>query len=562
MSSFLRIHSHVFQDDDDEDEDYEICDFAKKRVELDLNANDSNIAGNTRSKVQLPKHKQDTNATQYERDEDYARFLKTLYDAPGDEEQDEDFELNENSVSPSKLREDYDDHAIMISRRELKDLTAFQENSNSSHSASLQFEQHSNNKKVTPHIRVPFHQKQRHMIRQQLKQLFQLLVIVRHLSLNEDEATHATATQLLYAYNCSRLGAIQSIRFAMAKQSGAFSSFDTENISQQQANQIALLTTKHCKIDSMMDVAGCDEYFQFNQHVCRSYAAVLNRFRGSLLEEKYIPIQDHFGFAQRRNVKDEQFTETEEKLLGLGVKEYGKVLKEAVISNENIGMSQNVMINDWTSLRNRFLPHKNIPSLQKRIGKIRKLSHKLKYDYRLRSTGKHMTDIELGLLVKGVEKYGKKSWTKISKEFLPNWTPREIKNRYSSKLQPLIETMKRNVQWNTDKIMFFNPSMDEGSLPYSHRPGMQRIHHNHNHNHHQSKQHKNRNDNDRQQVQTLHPLFCNGPTCTDSAQNNELLSCPQSDDNVPVQPFDNMQSDTINELRMLFEEELKKNDGH
>ena len=74
-------------------------------------------------------------------------------------------------------------------------------------------------------------------------------------------------------------------------------------MSQQEANRIAFDKTKHCYIDSMMNMEGIEEYFMFNAHACRSYAAVLNRFRGTLLSEDLIveSIPNRRTNRQKRN---------------------------------------------------------------------------------------------------------------------------------------------------------------------------------------------------------------------------------------------------------------------
>eukprot|EP01084_Bolivina_argentea_P254873 428585_1 len=451
MSSFLRLQTQQFGDEDDEDEDYKLCDFAMKHVFKDINKNDnSNIALHTRSKVTLPDDGTNTHKT-YEMDEEFGNFLRTLHDPnpAKDEQNDEDYEMEPSD----KLQDDDFPQHFRISKQILRDLN---DNSNSSQISKQSDE---NMKKVTAHIRIPFHTLQRDTIRNQLKQLFQLLVIVRHLSLNSEKHSnaHILSTQLLHQYNYSRFGCIQSIRFAIAKQSGILSQYNKKNMTQQEANTIAYYHTQGIYIDSMMDIKFIDDYFQFNQHVARSYAAVLNRFRGTLLKDEYIPRYDSIPDSPPKNRK---FTEIEEKLLGLGVEVYGQKLPQPMISNKNVGINKNIIINDWTSMRDRFLPHKSVQSLQTEIGKIRTLNHELRYDYKLRPPSKEMNDIELSLLAQGTQKYGTHSWTKISKELLPNWTARELKSRYYKKVKPLIETMKLNVEMNKGKIRFFNPSMD------------------------------------------------------------------------------------------------------
>eukprot|EP01083_Nonionella_stella_P007863 22622_1 len=450
MSSFLKIHAHEFKDEDDEDEDYKICDFAMKRVQIDINAVDSNIALHTRSKVTLPdtgKQKHKINQT----DEAWTKFLHTLHDdAAKDESQDEDFEIDETDVT--KMDEFDANYKPKIPMQILRDLNECREYSN----ASLQPK--ANLKKVTAHIRIRFHEAQRQSIRDQLTKLFQLLVIVRHLSHNTQHNAHSLSTQLLYQYNYSRLGSMQSIRFAIANKCGIFDRFKTKHMSREEAINIARISTQHVYIDSMMDIESVDEYFQFNERLCRSFASVLNRFRGVLLEERYIPSYD--ATAEVIPTQDRNFTATEEKLLGLGVEEYGQKLPQPMISNHNVGINRNIMINHWTAMRDRFLPHKTVESLQKEIAKIRTLSHELRHDYRLRPPSKEMSDFELGLLAQGTRKYGEHSWAKIVKELLPNWTPKQLRRNYRKKLKPLIETMKYNAKCNANKIKFFNPSMD------------------------------------------------------------------------------------------------------
>ena len=118
-------------------------------------------------------------------------------------------------------------------------------------------------------------------------------MVIRHLSHNnrQHQKTHDQATQLLHQFNLSRLGSLQSIRVALAKQSGVFERTYTslENLKRHEAAQLANYATRHCFVSSTMDLLGVDDYFQFNRNGCRSYPAVLNKFQGSLLDDDYIP---------------------------------------------------------------------------------------------------------------------------------------------------------------------------------------------------------------------------------------------------------------------------------
>lgn len=124
-------------------------------------------------------------------------------------------------------------------------------------------------------------------------QLFQLLVVIRHLSLNnpQHQTAHDQSTQLLHQFNFSRLGSLQSIRVALAKQSGVFGSSATlwKNVPRHDAVRLANYATRHCYVSSTMDIMGVNDYFQFNRNGCRSYPAVINKFGGSWLDDDYIP---------------------------------------------------------------------------------------------------------------------------------------------------------------------------------------------------------------------------------------------------------------------------------
>lgn len=135
-----------------------------------------------------------------------------------------------------------------------------------------------------------------------------------------------------------------------------------------------------------------------------------------------------------------------------------------MISNNNVGLQQNVVINDWTSIRDRFLPHKKIRDLQAQLGKVRMLNHELRYEYRLRPPTKEMNDSELALLAKGMQKYGENSWGRIRREMLPEWEVRELKRNYQQRLKAIIKKMKENVIKSGNKeIKFFNPAFEPQS---------------------------------------------------------------------------------------------------
>ena len=539
-----------------------MADFAQRRVQIDINANDSNIALHTRSKVRLPDNDIDKKKKQYERDEEYDNFLRKLYVEPNAENsQDEDFEVNENSQSPSKLDHDYS--TIRISKRMVRDLN---DNSNSSHSSKQS--ENNNYKKVRAHFRVPFHKKHRELIKNQLSQLFQLLIIVRHLSLNSSKyrMAHILCTQLLLRLNESRLGAIQSIRFAVAKRCGIFNKY-SQKINQYQANHIATMSTDHLNINSMLDIPGIEEYFAFNGDCTKSYASILNRFRDSWLEEKYIPSVFNQNNCFDEKEEEQEWTEIEEKLLCLGVNEYGQESQKQKFSNNNKNNNNNnnkVMINDWTSIRDRFLPNKTIKSLQLKMAK-----GDLKFNFKLKSKQairKEMNDRELSLLIKGIEKYGLKSWRKIEKEFIPCWSAIDLSKKYFSKLRPLIKTMQINVTRNSNKVTFFNPKIDDNNNNNNNQNKQESIYHYHNYrnlyyqslnannNHNDNDNHDDNDNNDKNDddddLDILQPLFCE--TASSQIQDRNKL-----DPDGIANAFECVNDDAMDQIKAILEEQFE-----
>ena len=118
------------------------------------------------------------------------------------------------------------------------------------------------------------------------------------------------------------------------------------------------------------------------------------------------------------------------------------------------------MIHDWTALRDRFLPHRDIKTLQDKVALIRKTNHELQHDYKLRVPQKKMNDMELSLLFKGTQKFGMHSWSQIAREILPDWTARALKKNYERRLKPLLVVMETNVKNNAQSIEFYNPKMN------------------------------------------------------------------------------------------------------
>ena len=172
-----------------------------------------------------------------------------------------------------------------------------------------------------------------------------------------------------------------------------------------------------------------------------------------MLDEEYVPdpasIPVH---APPEANKARKFTKIEEKLLVLGAEQYGHRVDRLMILNHS------VMINDWTSIRDRFLPHKEIHDLQAQIGKLKSLDHELPHQCRKkRPRILEMTEAELSLLIQGTQKYGTSAWTMISKELLPDWTARDLKKEYHRKLQEIQENIESQ---GTEEIQFFNPCLN------------------------------------------------------------------------------------------------------
>jgi len=55
-------------------------------------------------------------------------------------------------------------------------------------------------------------------------------------------------------------------------------------------------------------------------------------------------------------------------------------------------------------------------------------------------------DLEMALLVRATQKYGLDSWTVVRREFLPDWTTRELKSKYQRKVKPLIAKMRESIK--------------------------------------------------------------------------------------------------------------------
>merc|ERR1719319_1847719 len=109
------------------------------------------------------------------------------------------------------------------------------------------------------------------------------------------------------------------------------------------------------------------------------------------------------------------------------------------------------MINDWSSIRDRFLPHKRIAELQRQFdiyGRKVLPRHAKRHN-------DEMNDRELSLLIQGAQYYGNSNWREISKKLLPDWKPRHLEAIYRVRVQPLMASMQSNVISNG--ASFFNP---------------------------------------------------------------------------------------------------------
>ena len=155
--------------------------------------------------------------------------------------------------------------------------------------------------------------------------------------------------------------------------------------------------------------------------------------------------------------KSYQFSEIEEKLLALGVLKYCKNSNNLnnsslskIISSNISNNKSNIMINDWSAIKNRFLPHRTVYSIQSKLTRVKKMNEQLRkkskmYDIDAVSVNNNdnndndndneifskkkyeWTDEEKSSLIIGIQKYGTSAWTRISKELLPNWSPKLLR---------------------------------------------------------------------------------------------------------------------------------------
>ena len=158
-------------------------------------------------------------------------------------------------------------------------------------------------------------------------------------------------------------------------------------------------------------------------------------------------------------INSDVFSDKEELLFTLGLQEYGQILNEKLItrSDSNI-IKDNVLVNDWTSIKYRYLPHKNVNELQSKLSLIRQLNNELRFDLKLKPFDHKLNNTELSKLIYGVKIYGEHNWTKISRKLLPNWPAAELRKAYFNQIIPLKEIVLKNTKKNND-IQYFNPQI-------------------------------------------------------------------------------------------------------
>ena len=137
---------------------------------MDINANDSNIALNTRSKVTLPDDADEQKRKEMmTKDEEYTEFLQNLFDDVGVGEkhaQDEDFDVI-HEASPDYVVDEYNHRRDKVPKRILRDL-----NDEFQREASKPTDNSSNgHKRMRTHIRIPFSPQQRQSIKNQIDEV-------------------------------------------------------------------------------------------------------------------------------------------------------------------------------------------------------------------------------------------------------------------------------------------------------------------------------------------------------------------------------------------------------
>merc|ERR1719491_1916083 len=261
MSSFLEIQHQEFKEDDAEDEDFALADFALKHVMGDVAKTDNiNVALGTRSRVQIPDSRTAEKRKalkQQVSDAEFSAFLMKMWQPMSPEMYEWDKDPEFNVADNAEHEREGDEHKARVSRREVMDL-----NANRLTSAEAT---------TMTNIKIPIREHQRKAIRTQLKQLFQMLVLIRHLSLDtsrhvsHEQRAHTLSTQLLHRYDQSRRSCVLSIRTKLAKRFRLLADYNTSEMSPPQINALVMATTEQCYISSAMDIVGCNQYMLSNR---------------------------------------------------------------------------------------------------------------------------------------------------------------------------------------------------------------------------------------------------------------------------------------------------------
>eukprot|EP01083_Nonionella_stella_P062218 161822_1 len=386
----------------------------------------------TNSKECSPKEESECNTNkeneQNEAELEYQKFLRSL-GMPIDQE-----------TGNTNTNENEDDPDFVLNENDYKSLDIDPKNTV--------------NTSKPPRIPLPSTVHKIECTQQQLRKIqnlmsdhFQLLVQIRHLTIDKKEYVneHEITTDLLYDLHSNKENAHESIRSTL--ETNYFSTYRrTRNLSNHFTNDIF----KNMIIKTAFNINGMDEYFAFNKGVLKSLKQNLKHFEQNniRMNKKYKPPfmtipttkKTKKNSKKRKKKATPHFSKRETELMELAMKEYGQT-----VSTKESGMMCRG-IPDWNKIQKRYFPHRDIRFLQLRLGRLRaklKTVDKSINDFdnfgRMRAKAKKMNDADRKLLLKGIEIFGLSDWASISRQLLPNWERRELRKIWLRKIKPSLK---------------------------------------------------------------------------------------------------------------------------